>query len=299
MFRPLLSPNKSPADTPDFFEYGSFPALLSSKFDGIRCVTNKVAAMSRTWKPLPSVQVQEDFAGIVDLDGELIEGKETDFDVYNRTQSSVMSFDNPGEISLHVFDFVHPDWLNKPFYLRLEEAHRQIALADKSLYKPAVHVEVNHLDDLLAFESEQLMLGFEGIMRRNPLALYKQGRATMLQDIIYKVKRFTDDEAVVIDVEEGTTNTNEKEYDERGYAKRSSAKAGLVGAATAGRLIVLWRGLEFPVAMGKFNHKQRKEIWENKERYIGKFVKFRYFAHGIKDLPRFPRALGWRDKMDM
>lgn len=299
MFRPQLSPNNSPADTPNFFEFGSFPALLSRKFDGIRAVTNK-QVMSRTWKPLPSVQVQEDFGGKIEfLDGELIEGRETDFGVYNRTQSSVMAFDNPGEISYHVFDYVHPDWLDQPFYKRLEKAHQEIFLGDKELYKPAIHVEVNSLDELLEYEEESLMLGFEGIMRRNPIAKYKQGRATMLQDIIYKIKRFSDDEGLVVAVEEGTTNTNEKQYDERGYAKRSSAKAGLVSAGTAGRLIIFWRGLEFPIAMGTFTHKQRQWIWDHRDEVIGRIVKFRYFAHGVKDLPRFPRALGWRDKMDM
>ena len=134
---------------------------------------------------------------------------------------------------------------------------------------------------------------------RNPIAPYKQGRGTFREGIIYKLKRFEDSEAVIIGFVEQMTNQNVLEKDELGYAKRSYAKDGLVPANTLGRFIVLWNGIELDIAPGNFNHAQRQEIWNNQDKFINKLLKFRYFNHGIKDKPRFPRAVGFRDEMDI
>ena len=57
--------------------------------------------------------------------------------------------------------------------------------------------------------------------------------------------------------------------------------------------------MELDIAPGNFNHVERKEIWTSQEEFIGKLLKFRYFNHGIKDKPRFPRAIGFRNLMDL
>ena len=95
------------------------------------------------------------------------------------------------------------------------------------------------------------------------------------------------------------TNNNILEKDELGYAKRSIFKENMIPAGTLGNFIVDWRGLELDIAPGNFDHVERQYIWDNKEFYIGQFLKFRYFNHGIKDKPRFPRAVGFRDEMDL
>ena len=94
-------------------------------------------------------------------------------------------------------------------------------------------------------------------------------------------------------------NHNELETDELGYAKRSYKKAGLVEGLIAGKYQVEYRGEILDVAPGSFNHKEREEHLLNKDKYIGEYLKFRYFEHGIKDKPRFPRALGLRSLIDV
>ena len=295
--KPLLSPADCPLKNPNFFKGLQFPYLVSPKFDGIRGITQSGMALSRTMKMLPSYQIQDEFTGIMGLDGEFIEGNERDFEVYNRTQSHVMSEDKPGDIRYFVFDTILPEHINRPFYERLEVAHRLVR--NKDGYVPVEHDEVNNLEELLEVEDKNLKLGFEGVMLRNPLGRYKQNRATYNDNIIYKLKRFQDTEALIIGLEERMTNTNALEKDERGYAKRSSAKAGLVGAQTVGKFIVNWQGHELPVAPGAFKHHELKWMWNNQEQVIGQFLKFRFFAHGVKDSPRFPRAVGFRSSIDM
>jgi hypothetical protein len=48
-----------------------------------------------------------------------------------------------------------------------------------------------------------------------------------------------------------------------------------------------------------FDDVGRREVWDNKEKYLGKYAKFKYFAVGMKDSYRFPIFLGWRDPADM
>ena len=297
-FRPLLSPNESPQTRPTFFEEQEYPLLVSPKLDGIRATCRDRTLLSRTGKPIPSYQAQEEFSKIEFLDGELIEGNETDFDVYNRTQSHIMSADKPGDLSYRVFDFTHPDWLDKPFYERLEHATSLINASNIPNVSSVFHSEVNNYDELIEYEDAQLELGYEGIMMRSPVGRYKQGRATFKEGIIYKLKRFTDLEGLVVGFEEAFTNINEQERDELGYAKRSSSKAGRIPANTLGKFIVLWGNIEVRVSPGNFNHQQRKEIWDNREHHLHKYLKYRTFTHGTKDIPRHARALGFRDPMD-
>lgn len=302
MFKPLLSPNNDPKKDPKFFSYLPYPLLVSPKFDGIRGIVKNNRVMSRKFIELPSRQVQKLF-GIAILehtDGELIEGNATDFGVYNRTQSHVMSEDKSGDMTYHLFDYTHPDLLNKPFYERLEVTDNIVrSTIGEAPVRHVFHKHVENYEELLEYESEKLEEGYEGIMMRNPLAFYKQGRATMLQQIIYKLKRFYDDEAVIIGFVERMQNTNKLESDNLGHAKRSSSKEGKVPAGTLGNFIVLYNNVELEVGTGSFTHDELQMIWDNRPMFLGKILKFRYFSHGVKDLPRFPRAVGFRDGIDL
>ena len=42
-----------------------------------------------------------------------------------------------------------------------------------------------------------------------------------------------------------------------------------------------------------------KEIWNNREDYLGKLVKYKFMTTGIKDLPRHPVFVGFRSEDDM
>lgn len=296
-FRPMLAPGEDPMSFPDYFKKLQYPLLCSPKYDGIRCIIKNKRAMSRSFKILPSYQVQEEFTEFEHFDGELIEGDATDFDVYNRTQSHVMSEDKPGDLKYYVFDYTHPEYLNRPFYERLEFLETMLGTTGKIKVVP--HENVENYDELIKYEELCLKAGFEGIMMRNPIGQYKLGRGTFREGLIYKLKRFKDAEAVIIDILPMMENHNTLEADELGYAKRSSSKAGLVEGTIAGKFQVLFNDDILDVAPGSFNHNERRDMFLNKESYIGRNLKFRYFNHGIKDKPRFPRAVGIRNLMDL
>lgn len=305
MFKPMLAPREVPQSFPDYFKKLQYPLLVSPKLDGIRCVIKEGKCKSRTFKDIRSSQVQELFSGLDDYDGELIAGNPCDPDVYLRTDSHVMSFDKPHpEMAYHVFDFTDPGMLDLPFKDRFEILQEVVAGDGHLNVQIVPHTYVNNEEELLTKEEEFLEMGYEGVMLRNPFGKYKCGRATFRENLIYKLKRFEDDEGIIIGFEERQKNTNEQTRDDLGYAKRSKAQEGMVGANTLGKFIVDFHGVTIKVAPGKFKHDSLEYIWNNQEKFLGKPIKFRHFPHGVKDLPRHPRAneleaQGFRDLMDM
>jgi DNA ligase-1 len=292
-----------PLRYPNFFLELRYPILLSPKHDGIRSIIKNKQCMSRTFKPLPSYQAQDEFRMYEHMDGELIEGNHLDPDVYNRTQSYIMSGDKFGELTFNVFDYTHPDWLRKPFYQRLERLEELVRFHDDEKLIFVEHELVENEDELLAYEERILDLGWEGVMGADPMGYYKQGRATWKEQLRIKLKRFTDSEGQVVGIVEATKNENIQVYNELGYAKRSKKRDALEPNGMLGRFIVLFEGQEINVAPGVYKHEQRRAIFENPDcnPYInlGDTLKFRHFAHGQKDAPRHARALGRRDPMDM
>ncbi len=300
MIVPLLSPIDDPMSNPKFFERLRFPLDVSPKLDGVRCLAVEGECWSRSSKLLPSSQVQREFSFLNWVDGELIAGAATDHGVFNRTQSHVMSKSKPGPLSYHVFDHIHPDWMDFTFTTRFDKLRRLMETPPPNHFL-VEHERVNTLDELLEYESKQLELGYEGVMLRNPLARYKMGRATTRENIIFKLKRFTDAEGEITDFVELMVNQNEAFLDEQGKTKRSSAKDGKVPGGTLGTFIVrpLDGGEEIRVGRGALSATDMQEVWDNRAFYKGKILKYRTFAHGAKDRPRFARAVGFRDLMDM
>jgi DNA ligase-1 len=47
------------------------------------------------------------------------------------------------------------------------------------------------------------------------------------------------------------------------------------------------------------NDELRDAIWDNRDEYIGKIVKYKFFQHGVKELPRHPVFLGFRHEDDL
>ena len=318
----MLAPSDSPKTNPTFFQGLQYPLLISPKLDGIRCVTREVEdieydgdlnevptgnlknkCLSKTLIELPSRQVQEMFADCTFLDGELTVGPPTAFGVYNLTQSHVMSGDKPHpDLQFNVFDCVDDELSWFTFEERFEHT-KQLVSAYRRAYgvklEVVEHTIVTCYEELTEKENEMLALGYEGAMLRNPFGRYKYGRGTYLEGLNYKLKRSMDAEFMIHGFEEGFTNTNTTVTSATGYAKKSSAKEGLVPSGTLGKFLSEYMGSLMKIAPGAFTHPERQYIWNNQEQFRGKYLKARYFGHGMKDLPRHPRALGWRDKMDM
>ena len=273
-----------------------YPVMVSVKLDGIRCLIIDGVAMTRSLKPIRNEYIQSiigkpEFEG---LDGELIVGDIFAKDCYRVTNSGVMSKDGEPDFKYHVFD-----WWNAPplvFRERLAELNVE-RWGDHIIIVP--HLIAHNEADLLKIEANVLEAGGEGIMVRSLDGRYKFGRSTMKEGILGKLKRFVDDEFEVIGFEERMHNGNEATVNALGHSERSSHKENKVGRGDLGALVCRTAdGLEFNVGSG-FDDELRRQIWANRENVRGKLVKVKHFTVGVKDLPRFPTFLGFRDGDDL
>lgn len=278
----------------------NFPIYVSTKYDGIRAIVKDGVVYSRSLKPLRNKHVQKLFGKpeYEGFDGELVVGDVYAKDVFQKTTSGVMSEDGEPDVTFHVFDL----WSLPTFDYKYRQQLLIDILLDDDFDNDNICYTTNHLchnqEDLTFFLEHERNVGGEGLIGRNPLGKYKYGRSTPKEQLSIKFKFFEQDEFEVIGFTERMHNTNEQTRDELGYAERSSAKDGLVPTDTLGSLVLKYNDTQFSCGTG-FDDALRKEIWNNKEDYLGKLASIRYMSVGSKDLPRVPSFQGFRDLDDL
>ena len=266
--------------------------VASPKLDGIRAYVRGGVVLSRSNKPIPNLHVQTLFSGLEHYDGELIVGSPTSSTVFRDTTSGVMSKEGKPDVTYYVFD--HLKHLSSGWQDRIEN----ITAKRKGVVVHS-YTLVDNIEALMAYEELCVDMGYEGLILRDPDGRYKQGRSTVNEGLLLKVKRMEDAEAVVIGFEERMHNGNEATISETGRTKRSSHKAGKSGRGDLGALVVRTpEGIEFNVGTG-FSDFERASIWANRDRYLGALAKYKFFPVGVKEAPRHPVFLGFRDKGDM
>ena len=57
-------------------------------------------------------------------------------------------------------------------------------------------------------------------------------------------------------------------------------------------------GVEFDIGTG-FTEGDRLALWAIRDDLAGDVIKYKFFAGGVKDKPRFPVFLGFRDSIDL
>ena len=277
--------------------------LATQKLDGIRALMIDGKLVSRTFKPIRNNYIRKLLEAVLPdgADGEIVcPGK------FQMTTSGVMSTEGEPEFIYYMFDYVKDD-LKKSYKERTQDMLQWMTnkgavnipgLSKIALLLPVIIKDYNHLKE---YETKCIDKGFEGVILRTPDSPYKCGRSTTKQEWLLKLKRFADDEAIIIGFTEKMHNDNVAIKDAFGHTIRSSHKENKIPVNTLGALVVceIKTKIEFEIGTG-FSDIQRQEIWDNQDNYMGKIVKYKHFAiSGVKDKPRFPTYLGIRDKEDM
>lgn len=287
-----------------------FPVVASPKLDGVRCLAVDGKPMSRALKMFPNKRVQEAFAELRlhGYDGELIYGSPNVNDVLSKTITAVMKEDYQHENVLDYYIFDVWNTPSVPWMVRQEAAYQSvegIEMGERTTILRLCSLEsmlVSNHEELENYERSITENGYEGVMIRDPNAPYKYGRSTVREGYLLKIKRFEDAEAVIIGYEEEMENTNEAVMDNLGHLKRSSHKAGKVGKGRLGKWLVRgikeFDGLEFKVGSG-LTDQMAIEFWSKRDEMIGNIITYKYFATGVKDLPRHPVFKSVRPAIDM
>lgn len=269
-----------------------FPVYASPKIDGFRCVLGEYPLTSRLSR-FPNEHFHQSLSGILPhlhlLDSEVVVGHRRGPGVLQSTSSGLTSRAGRPSFTLWVFDAVSERLLTSGFEDRHAAAARIVADLNRPDIRILRHRLIDNLSDLEEYLTEKLELGFEGIMIRSVDGPYKQGKATVREGHLLKIKPFEDAEGRITGWFEEQENTNEAKREATGKLKRSSAKEGKVGKARLGgfTLVDCKTGVDVRVG-GGFTKEQRIRLWPIREQLRGELVTYKKQTMGEKDKPRHP-----------
>ena len=264
-----------------------FPVVCQTKVDGCRMMHITGKATGRSLKCYKNEHTtkyysRQRFSG---FDGEAFVG--TDMyaqDLCRKTTSALNSIKGEPTISWMLFDLIDPVTEFLPYMQRLEHLERECAL----IGEPQVFVVpwklCNSLEELLEFEKEELAKGAEGIILRDPNGLYKQGRSTVKEGGLLRIKRFVDEEAIVVAIKEGNKNNNAAKVNELGHTERSSHQENMEPNGQVGTLVCVKEigGEEFNVSPGNMTEEDCIHYFQNQQEVVGKTICFKHFPKGRK-----------------
>lgn len=275
------------------FEKLVYPRLASPKIDGFRCVLGQYPMTSRLSR-FPNEHFHQALSGLllpdVLLDAEAVVGRRRGSGVLQRTSSGLTSKAGIPDFTLWVFDC--PGHLGYDFIQRHTIAQQIV----KELKHPQVKILRHHVirdaQELEEYLEDCLERGYEGIMTRSPDGPYKEGKATLREGYLLKVKPFDTAEGRIKGWFEEEQNTNEAKREATGKLKRSSSKEGKVPKGRLGGFILhdIKDGFEVRVG-GGFTKSQRIGLWkliQGGHDFRGTLVRYSKQRVGQKDKPRHP-----------
>ncbi len=307
----------------DFVESKLFPPWIAQpKVDGVRGMNMLGDFTGRSLKKHKNIFTTKMYSRsiLIGMDGEVAAQLETHPDLCRITSSALSTIAGEPFTLWWLFDYVVTDTKKLPYEQRLAALQKrvdEIYHIDPELWS---HLRVmpsklcHTIEELYAFEDWCLEQGYEGICIRNPSAPHKEGRSTVIEGGLLRIKRFIEAEAFVLGIVEGERNDNEAQTNELGRTFRSSHQEnmvpnGMVGSLTCKMLadvkdprtgtVLLVKDQIITVSPGKMDHATRKAIFENPSLIVQHIIKFKFFPKGLKDKPRFPTYVTIRSQEDM
>lgn len=296
-----------------------FPLILQPKIDGVRGLKlgDKFTGRSlKTFanKALTAVFSHGVFTGV---DGELAyPGGITQPRLCSLTTGLTLRIDDPTRPEIVVFDHVTPETVAMAYRARMQLAWDHAERINDHFgalvaHKIEAHT-VHSLPELLEYDTDWLDKGYEGSITRNPDAFVKEGRATGRTQELWRIKRFIDCEARVLELVEAQENQNVAKVNELGRSERSSHQENKVGKGMVGSLrcvfeqdvvhdgeVLFPAGLVIMVGPGEMTHEDRVDYWNNPGKIVNHMIKLNTFPQGVKDKPRFPTFVSIRAAADI
>lgn len=277
-----------------------FPKLASYKMDGMRCcILEGSRAVTRTLTPIPNDYTRTLMleAGLpAGLDGELgILGNDGAMD-FRASMSALRSKEGEPEFRFYIFDNFNYDGAFLARFNSLVKMKLERRLPEWCII--ADQIEVVDAQAVREMYAKALDLGHEGLILREQDAPYKCGRSTANEQWMLKMKPWEDAEGVITRVEQKMKNTNARERDARGHAKRSGAMVGKVPVEAVGALWVKSDKFaeEFKIG-GGWDSDMAQAWWKHSP--VGQVVTFKYAATGNYDKPRHAQFKGFRALEDL
>lgn len=298
--RPMLASNDVVLQTE--FATLSYPKVASPKLDGFRQYNLNGRPTTRSGKQLANINTRKiltrsEFSG---LDGELITGSPTAPDALHKAQSAFGTVTGSPDFTWHIFDDLLRGKTDFWSHWKSVVLPRMKSLPEWCHAVPQQLVSTPN--ELLVFHKHITSLGYEGTIIRNPCSPYKHNRSTRKEEWMLKIKDITYEEVMVISFNEKMINANEAEYDDLGFSRRPSHKAGKIPADTTGSFTVrsIKSGEEFSIGTGPLVAHELKEIWDNRPTYSSRLMTVKYYSQAASRMkPRSGQFVAWRVAEDM
>ena len=266
-FEPMLAQKFE--DVKDTITFnGETRVFVQPKLDGVRCDNANGILMSRNGKPFVSCPhltqkgvrldgelynhlFKDDFNKIISL---VRKGKPTKADIE----------DSKNLVEFWAYDF--PDYVGV-FSERYKALSAWIKLNPNSKIKLVPTYEVFSQEDIDMWHGVFLEQGYEGTIVRVDSGPYENKRSKQL----LKYKDFIDSEFEIVGYEEG-----------------EGGRAGTIGK------FIMKHDSKKDVTFKsnvKGNFDYLKQVWKNRESYVGKTATIKYFKRTPDDIPRFPYVI--------
>lgn len=280
-----------------------YPVASTPKIDGIRALVLNGEVLSRSMKKIRNKKIQDALGGLpAGLDGELVSLSNN----FQESTSAVMSEESDIPWRYCIFDFIDQTKDTVEPYANRVRALSELLERGRlnrhcEILLPTYVYDQHHLLDIC---QQHLTDGYEGTMLRKPDGLWKNGRSTVREGLLLKVKEFQDAEATIIGFQELNHNDNEATVNALGLTERSSAKENKTAGGILGSFIVQLcddPSIQFKIGTG-LTAAQRSDFWKRQDELIGSIVKFKFFEQGIKSAtgcPRHPVFIGFRHPDDL
>jgi len=217
-----------------------------------------------------------------------------------------LKFNTP--LKYHIFDWLDLKYGNEKAFFNERSFDINYYLKNTNHIRIVNQVLVNTSEELDELFEKAINNDYEGLIIRNPESPYKFGRSTVKEQGMLKYKPFVTYDAKIIDVTERFENTNESFKNELGQSTKRNTIDNKKGTGIASAFVVRLMQIEetnydLPYKP-KFNELKvtltgnedfRREIWDNKENYVGKMIEFKGMDVGSKNVPRHPTFLRFRE----
>ena len=295
-----------------------FPLGAQPKIDGVRGLTTEGHLTGRSLKKHKNKYTTTFYSTpeYAHMDGELAANDERHPDLCRLTSSALSTITGEPFTLWHVFDCLRKEVVAAPYlerYQYLEQYVHYEQTQGRCMHAKVIPMTVcENLEALLNLDAQWLEMGYEGTIIRGLNAAHKEGRSTVNQGQLLRIKRFIEAEALVLAIEEGDANENVAQINELGHTFRTSHQENKVPNGLVGNLqcevledlmydgkLLFMKGQIITVSPGNMDHKMRKHYFEHQDEIVNHVIKYKFFPKGIKDKPRFATYVCHRSAEDM
>ena len=275
-------------------------SYISIKRDGIRGEFYNTGILNRSFKTLRNVRIQEYFREIWSVlpDGIILEAEIYKDRFPCRKMGGIcnsLDTEVPEGTKMYIFGIYDSDLTFEERLSKIFQIEELLPVSNK--YEIVTQNKVKNYDETIEFYNQCVKNGFEGSVLMNGNSKYKNGRIRVKQKIGYKIKPSKQTDLEIIGVTERMENTNESEINELGRSFKRNTVGNKKPTGIAGTFICKYKDTETRVTVSG-SEESRREIWSNRNDYIGCYVVIESMDYGEMNKLRQPTMIDIKLKVE-